>query len=114
MARFYRFETVDIPLKLTPVGVLENYSKIVVSIAQEGMTQINKDESQLGIDVGNDIITLSLSQEETSKFAGGNCNNPRKATIQVNIYYESTERDVSTTGTIDVYDNLYKEVISNE
>lgn len=114
MARFYRFETVDIPMKLTPVGVLENYSKIVVSIAQEGMVQINKDESQLGIDIENDIITMSLSQEETCLFDGGNMGNPKRAYIQINIYYESTERDVSTTGTIDVYDNLYKEVISNE
>jgi len=114
MARFYRFETVDIPMKLTPVGVLENYSKIIVSIAQEGMVQINKNENELSIDVNNDVITMSLTQEETSKFAGGSNGNPRKATIQINIYYESTERDVSTTGTIDVYDNLYKEVIGNE
>ena len=114
MARFYRYETVDIPLKLTPVGVLENYSKIVVSIAQEGMVQIDKSTSELSIDTETDTITLSLSQEETAKFAGGKEGNPRTAVIQVNIYYESTERDVSTTGTIEVYDNLYKEVIGNE
>jgi len=114
MARFYRYETVDIPLKLTPTGVLENYSKIVVSIAQDGMVQINKTNNELGIDIETDTITLSLSQEETSKFAGGKEGNPRIAEIQVNIYYASTERDVSTTGTIEVYENLYKEVIGNE
>ena len=57
MARFYRYETVDIPLKLTPVGVLENYSKIVVSIAQDGMVQINKTNSELSIDTETDTIT---------------------------------------------------------
>ena len=114
MARFYKYETVDIPLKFTPAGVLEDYSKIVVSIAQSGMIQINKNESELSIDVNEDTITLSLSQEETAKFSGGDENNPKIAKIQVNIYYENKERDVSTVGTIDVYDNLYKKVIEDE
>lgn len=113
MARFYRFETIEIPLKFTPTGVLNNYRHIIVSIEQNGI-QINKNENELSIDTENDLITISLSQEETSKFYGGNLTTPEKANIQVNIYYESTERDVSTIGTIDVYDNLYKEVITDE
>ena len=114
MARFYRYETVDIPLQFTPTGVLEGYKHIIVSIAQNGMTQIDKNENDLAIDVYNDTITLSLTQEETAKFAGGQEGAPRKAKIQVNIYYNSTERDVSTVGEIDVYDNLYRKVINNE
>ena len=114
MARFYRFETIEIPLKFTPAGVLTDYKHIVVSIAQEGMTQIDKTEEDLIIDTEEDTIVLSLSQEETGRFAGGDNNSPRQAQIQVNIYYESTERDVSTVGTIDVYNNLYKKVIADE
>ena len=114
MAKFYRYETVDIPLKFTPAGVLENYKHIVVSIKQENGTQIDKNEDELDIDVNEDTITVSLNQEETGKFTGGNIETPKKAYIQVNIYYESTERDVSTLGTIDVYDNLYKKVIADE
>ena len=113
MARFYRYETVDIPLKFTPSGVLENYKHIVVTISQDGMIKINKTEDNLSIDVNEDLITLSLSQEETGKFGGGKTT-PRQADIQVNIYYESTERDVSTIGTIDVYENLYNQVINDE
>ena len=114
MAKFYRYETVNIPLAFTPTGVLEGYEHIVVSVSQGGTTQIHKTEDDLEIDVENDTITLSLSQEETGIFAGGDVNTPRKAQIQVNIYYNNNERDVSTVGSIDVYDNLYKRVITNE
>lgn len=113
MARFYRYETVEIPLQFTPQGVLQNYRHIVVSIAQDGMVQINKTENEIVVDTEQDLIVLSLTQEETGKFASSGTS-PRQAKIQVNIYYESTERDVSTVGYIDVYDNLYKKVIADE
>lgn len=113
MAKFYRYETVDIPLVFTPAEVLEGYEHIIVSIHQAGV-KIDKTEEDLTIDVANDTITLSLSQEETGQFIGGDNNNPKKAYIQVNIYYNNSERDVSTVGSIDVYDNLYDKVIENE
>ena len=34
MAHFYTYETVEIPLKFTPSGVLEGYRHIVVSLKQ--------------------------------------------------------------------------------
>ena len=113
MAKFYRFETVDIPLKFTPTGVLNDYKHIVVTISQDNMIKIDKTEDELIINENEDRIILSLSQEETGKFAGGKTT-PRIADIQVNIYYETAKRDVSTVGTIEVYDNLYKEVITDE
>lgn len=108
MAKFYRYETSEILLKFTPTGVLDDYRHIVVSISQKGMVQIDKKENELSIDTEENTIVVPLSQEETGKFA------PRQAIIQVNIYYDNSERDVSTTGTIDVLDNLYEEVISDE
>lgn len=114
MAHFYTYETVEIPLEFTPNGVLQDYSHIVVTIRQEGVVEINKTENDLGIDVENNVINLSLSQEETSKFIGGNGKTKRVAEIQVNIYYTNTNRDVSSVEYIDVYDNLYKRVIENE
>ena len=114
MARFYRYETVDIPLKFTPVGVLNDWKHIVVSIAQNGLVQINKSDNELSINTEEDTITISLNQEETALFAGGRENSPKTADIQVNIYYNSTERDVSTTGSIEVYENLYEEIIDDE
>lgn len=108
MASFYKYETVSIPLKFTPTGVLSNYKHIIVSIVQEGVIQIDKDEDDLTINTANDTITFSLTQEETAKFL------PTKAVIQVNIYYNDNERDVSTKATIDILDNLYDKVIADE
>ena len=113
MAKFYRYETADIPMIFTPTGVLDGYSYIVVSIYQAG-TQINKTEDDLDIDIANDTITLHLSQEETGKFVGGDNNSPKIAKIQVNIYYNNMKRDVSTVGEIKVYNNLYNKVIGDE
>lgn len=114
MKGFYKYETVDIPLVFTPNEVLEGYKHIVVSIAQDKSVLVNKKEDELEIDVPENKITVHLSQEETARFDGGDRNNPGKAKIQVNIYYNNSERDVSTVGMLDVYDNLYKEVIQDD
>lgn len=113
MAHFYTYETVDIPLVFEPDGCLENYKHIIVSIKQKGSVQIDKAEDALGIDIENNTINVSLSQEETAQFKGGTETNPKTAEIQVNIYYTNTDRDVSTKKTINVYDNLYEKVIDS-
>lgn len=113
MAHFYTYETIAIPLTFTPDGVLEDYRHIIVSIKQYGITQIDKTEEELDINVSENTIGVRLSQEETSTFEGGTKENPKTAEIQVNIYYNSTDRDVSTIKTIDVYDNLYKKVLDS-
>lgn len=108
MASFYRFETITLPLKFTPTGILDDYKHIVVSISQNGVLQINKDEDDLTIDPSTDTITFSLSQEETGYFI------PGRAYMQVNIYYNDSNRNVSTQAAIDIYDNLYNKVIADE
>lgn len=107
MAQFYVYETVDFTITLTPSDALQNYDNVVVSIGQ-GQVILNKDQTELGIDVENGKINLHLSQEETAMFSRG------KAEIQVNIYYTDKERDTSVMGRIDVKDNLYKEVMPDE
>ena len=107
MTTIYRYETATLPLKFTPSGVLNDYEHIIVSIAQNE-TQIDINEDNLTIDTANDTINVSLSQEQTGNLKIG------KADIQVNIYYQNTERDVSTCGSIVILDNLYKKVINNE
>lgn len=115
MAQFYTYETVDIPLMFQPKGVLVDYRHIIVSLRQNSTdVQINKDENDLDIDVENDKITISLTQEETAMFDGGDEKNPGVVRIQVNIYYENTERDVSAVKIIKVHNNLYKKVINYE
>lgn len=107
MANFYRFETTNIVLEFTPEGILDNYKHIIVSILQK-QTKIDLTEDELNIDTSNDKITLSLTQEQTSQFEVG------KALIQVNIYYNDKQRNVSTMGYINIYDNLYNKVITDE
>ena len=107
MVNFHKYETTDLALKFTPSGVLEDYSKIIVSIVQNGVARVDKTENDLTID--GDNITIHLSQEETGKFMANST-----AEVQVNILYEDSERDVSTTGTIEVLNNLYNEVMDSE
>lgn len=114
MAHFYTYETIEIPITFSPAGVLENYRHIVVSIVQDDIARIDKKDNDLSIDTAADTIVVSLSQEETAKFRGGNGNSPKKAHVQVNVYYDNTSRDVSIVKDIDIYDNLYKKVIEYE
>lgn len=114
MAHFYTYETVEIPLTFTPAGVLEGYRHIVVSIVQDDIARVDKKDSELSIDTANDTVVVSLTQEETAKFRGGNDKQSKTAKIQVNVYYENTSRDVSIIKEISVYDNLYKKVIDYE
>ena len=111
MAYFFVWETVDFPLQLSYKDssiegkVLDGYSEVIVSLKQ-GTNLLEKKGDELGIDVENDIINLHLSQEETGAFK------PNKQVIlQVNIYYDDTERDTSFESYIDVYDNLHKELM---
>ena len=114
MAHFYTYETVELPLTFTPSGVLEDYKHIVVSIVQDDLVQIDKTEDDLSIDVANDSIVINLTQEETAKFRGGSEKAPKTAHVQVNVYYNNTTRDVSIVKDINVYNNLYKKVITDE
>ena len=106
MAHFYVYETVDIPIKLKTENteILKDYTEIVVSIVQKNpLVQIDKFTDEIGINVETNTLTIHLSQEETAKFYAD-----KVAEVQVNIYYENTERDTSAKGTIDVLENLYK------
>lgn len=107
MPHFYVWETKPLTIRFTPEGVLDSYEHIIISIEQGGII-VNKTESEMEVDTIAGTITLNLSQEETGKFRKGN------ALIQVNIYYDFAERDVSKQATIEVRDNLYKKVITHE
>lgn len=105
MAGFYVYETYPLAIRLKKEGVLTDYQEVVVSISQGNKT-LNLTEDRVGVDVDNDTININLSQEETAKFTP-----KREAKIQVNVYYTDQERDVSAQGTLEVMDNLYKELM---
>lgn len=105
MAGFYIYETYDLQITLSDPSALDDYKTVVVSLAQ-GKTKLNFTDP--GIDEG--VINVHLSQEQTALFKPSS--NANKVTVQVNIYYTDTERDTSAQGFLEVYDNLYREVIS--
>ena len=106
VASFYIWETVTWPILLTEEGtdasVLEGYKHIVVSLAQGN---VHVDFMDPPADVSTGVVTIRLEQEQAGRFK------PGVVELQVNIYYEDTERDTSTKGFIEALDNLYKKVI---
>lgn len=105
MAGFYVYETYPLAIVLKKEGVLNDYKEVVVTISQ-GKTSIDLTGDRIGVDTETSTINIHLSQEETAKFTP-----KREAKIQVNVYYTDQERDVSAQGTLEVMDNLYKELM---
>ena len=105
MPYFYEWETVDLIITLDEEDALVDYSDVIVSLNQWGFRSINKDASELDIDVNSNTIMLHLSQRESGRFREG------EALLQVNIYYDDAERDTSEMASIEVRNNLYKEVM---
>lgn len=106
MAFFYQYETTDIPIQLSDPDCLREAEKVVVTLYQQssGIYQnFTNDEIEINRDDG--IILLNLSQEQTAEFS------PGVITIQVNIYYENSERDVTSTAKIRVLENLYQRIM---
>ena len=114
MESIYTYTTPSFTISFKESNVLTNYRKIVVSLKQDGITEIDKFEDDLEIDLEQDTITVEFTQEETGKLFGGKPDDPNYARIQVNIYYEDEDRNSTSTETIEVYSNLYEDVIGNE
>ena len=106
---FYQWETTSFRITTKDPTKLVGYDKIVVSLHQgpvAGGVRVHKIIDSSDIDTGSGIIIVNLSQTDTSKFVAGT------ATLQVNIYYTGGDRDPSEQIKVDVYDNLYKQVMS--
>lgn len=104
MAGFYIWETADLAITLSE-PVLVDYKEVIVSIAQTGTKPLHLTDDDVQV-TDESTITISLSQEQTGQFHEG------AAKIQVNVLFESSERDTTAKGTLDVLDNLYKQVMS--
>lgn len=103
-AFFYIYETANLPIVFNNPEVLDDYAEIMVSISQKNRKSLHISEGYV-VDREHGIIYIHLSQEDTSGFKVGT------AEVQVNIKYLNSERDTSAKTTVDVYDNLYKEVM---
>ena len=105
MVEITQYTTDKFTISFRKPDVLDDYAKIIVSIDQ-GKIQVEKTEEELEIE--DNVITVSLTQEDTGKFA------PGKAEVQVNIYYEDTERKATYINQLDILRNNHKKVITNE
>lgn len=102
---FYVWETATFDLKLSS-PILVDYNKIIVSIYQPSRTQLDLTLGDGSLAVKDaSTIGVSLTQEQTSMFR------PGLATLQLNVLFNSTERDVSSEATLHVYSNLYERVM---
>lgn len=101
---FYQFETVDLDVEIDKAGVLDDYKEVVVSIVQNRAI-LHVGTEDMVIDPETSTLHLRLTQEQTSGFCNGT------AQIQVNILYESDERDVTAQGTLEILGNLYRQVM---
>lgn len=108
----YTYTTPSFTISFKEAGVLTDYEKIVVSLKQDGVAQIDKND--LEVDLENETITVVFTQEDTGKLDGGSPEEPTTANLQVNIYYEDEDRNCTSIQTLDVIDNLYQGVIDND
>lgn len=104
-AGFYQYQTWDLKIRIKREGALQGAEHVKVSVSQLG-NKVDFDDEELGLDVENDIINLHMEQEDTGRFSEGT------AKLQVNILHEDTRRNVTAKATLEVYDNLHKEVMT--
>lgn len=103
MAGFYIYETYDLHITLSE-DALADAEQVVVSIVQ-GKVALHFTGAQVGVD-GANALNVRLSQEDTARFTPG-----MRAKVQVNVRYADSGRDTSAQGELEVYDNLYREVM---
>lgn len=105
MAYFYEWETVDVTISLDRENALVDVEKAVVSFGQIGGNVLSKSDD-LELDTEANTITVHLNQDETGKLSEG------ETSVQINLYYDTGERDTSDKAYLFVRDNLYKEELS--
>lgn len=110
MGEFYIWETKDFNFQLEwqegSTGSLNDLKDAIISF-QQGKVLLEKDISSpdVGIDADENIIFVHLSQTDTGSFVEG------KVKVQINLYYEDTERDATVKIELNVLDNLHKGVM---
>ena len=112
MPFFYAWETVDFPIQIKAedgtTGILTGLSNLIITMLQGSGKIVEKDLSSpdVAIDTENDIINLHLTQEDTGTFT------PEiYADIQVNFFYDNSERDTTAEAKIFVKRNLHAKVM---
>ena len=88
----------------TPVAPSE-YSKILVTVQQDGVNMISKSKTDLTI--GTDSVTMNLTQEETYYFVDG-----VKAFVQIRCYKSAYDAPGSKCWAVPVWPSLDTQILS--
>ena len=119
MSSFYQYETVPLDIVLIddngdPIeGILDGVSSCVVSFDQPGVGHLDMTGDALILSPETSTITVLMSQEDTAKFERakiGRCCNTT-VSVEVNILYDDGTRRPSEVGELEVFNNLYKQVM---
>lgn len=82
----------------TPVAP-SGYSAILVTVQQDGANLVTK--TKTGLTIGNDAVTLKLTQAETAQFTAG-----KKAFLQIRCYKSAYDAPGSKCWPLDVWPAL--------
>lgn len=107
LTSIYLYETVDLEITLTTddeSSVLEDVKDVIVTFQQSGVNRCEKSLGS-GVEIEDETLFVHLSQEDTSAMVEGGI------LVQVNILYNSEERDVSVIGQLEVLNNLHREIM---
>ncbi len=88
----------------TPVAPSE-YSRILVTVQQDGVNMISKDENELTL--GTDSVTMNLTQEETYNFQAG-----RIAFVQIRCYRSEYDAPGSRCWPVEIWPSLDAQILS--
>ena len=90
-------------------GILEDVAECVVSFDQPGVHHVDKTGDDLSIDAGMSTITVNLTQEDTAGFACPHQRHEVRVWVQVNILYQSGERQPTYEGEMKFLNNIYRQ-----
>ena len=82
-----------------------NYSKILVTVQQDGNNLISKNQSALTI--GTDSVTMNLTQAETSLFEAG-----KRAFVQIRCYASAYDAPGSKAWPVEVWPAMDDQILS--
>lgn len=82
-----------------------NYSKILVTVQQDGNNLISKNQSALTI--GEDSVTMNLTQAETCLFEAG-----KRAFVQIRCYASAYDAPGSKAWPVEVWPALDDQILS--
>ena len=92
---------------ITPPKDPSEYSKILITFAQDGQNLVDLDENDITIS-GGDIL-INLTQEQTALFAAG-----KRAWLQGKFYLSPTEVPITPEWPIDVLPVLNDTILVGE